>query len=138
MNDLLTQQYPELDFYRPEGEAVYRVKGATGPLLLTRALEHFASKGALDIDTLGEKNVVALVDAGLVRDLADIYTLTKEQLLALDRFAEISASKLINAIEEKRVPRLNALFMALVFVMLARKLPSTWQRLLNLLMPWLE
>ena len=42
---------------RPEGEAVYRVKGSSGPLILKRALAHFASKGALDIDTLGEKNV---------------------------------------------------------------------------------
>lgn len=104
---LLREQYPELEFDRPEGEAVYRVKGATGPLLLKRALEHFASKGALDIDTLGEKNVVALVDAGLVRDLADIYTLTKEQLLQLERFAEISASKLIAAIQNKKTPLLE-------------------------------
>lgn len=104
---LLAEQYPELEFDRPEGEAVYRVKGATGPLLLKRALEHFASKGALDIDTLGEKNVVALVDAGLVKDLADIYTLTKEQLLQLDRFAEISAAKLIKAIRDKKHPLLE-------------------------------
>ncbi len=104
---LLAEQYPELTFYRPEGEAVYRVKGASGPLLLKRALEHFASKGALDIDTLGEKNVVALVDAGFVADLADIYTLTKEQLLTLDRFAEISASKLISAIQDKKHPLLE-------------------------------
>jgi DNA ligase (NAD+) len=104
---LLAEQYPELEFERPKGEAVYRVKGATGPLLLKRALEHFASKGALDIDTLGEKNVVALVDAGFVRDIADIYTLTKEQLLSLERFAEISASKLINAIQGKKHPQLE-------------------------------
>lgn len=102
----LARQYPELEFDRPEGEVVYRVKGASGPLLLKRALEHFASKGALDIDTLGEKNVVALVDAGLVQDLADIYRLTKEQVLTLDRFAEISAQKLIDAIAEKRHPEL--------------------------------
>jgi DNA ligase (NAD+) len=104
---MLAMQYPELEFDRPEGEAVYRVKGVTGPLLLTRVLEHFASKGALDIDTLGEKNVTALVDAGLVRDLADIYTLTKEQLLTLDRFAEISANKLISAIQAKKEPLLE-------------------------------
>lgn len=102
----LNRQYPELDFVRPEGEAVYRVKGATGPLLLKRALQHFASKSALDIDTLGEKNVVALVDAELVKDLADIYTLTKEQILSLERFADISASKLVDAIAEKRNPQL--------------------------------
>lgn len=103
----LARQYPELEFVRPKGEAVYRVKGATGPLLLKRALQHFASKGALDIDTLGEKNVVALVDAGLVHDLADIYTLTKGDLLGLERFAEISATKLINAIAEKKTPPLQ-------------------------------
>lgn len=103
----LARQYPELEFVRPDGEAVYRVKGATGPLLLKRALQHFASKGALDIDTLGEKNVVALVDAGLVKDLADIYRLTKDDLLTLDRFAEISAEKLIRAIAEKKTPPLE-------------------------------
>lgn len=103
----LARQYPELEFIRPDGEAVYRVKGASGPLLLKRALQHFASKGALDIDTLGEKNVIALVDAGLVNDLADIYTLTKDDLLALERFADVSASKLIIAIAEKKQPNLE-------------------------------
>jgi DNA ligase (NAD+) len=102
----LAKQFPDMEFIRPEGEVVYRVKGATGPLLLKRALQHFASKGALDIDTLGEKNVEALVDAGLVHDLADIYTLNKEQVLSLDRFAEVSADNLINAIAEKKNPEL--------------------------------
>lgn len=105
--DALQAQYPELSFERPEGEAVYRVKGATGPLLLKKALEHFASKGALDIDTMGEKNVVALVDAGLVKDLADIFMLTKQQVVQLDRFADISASKLVDAIQEKKIPLLE-------------------------------
>ena len=103
----LARQYPELEFVRPDGEAVYRVKGVTGPLLLKRALQHFASKGALDIDTLGEKNVVALVDAGYVQDLADIYALTKQDLLQIDRFAEISATKLIDAIAAKKRPPLE-------------------------------
>lgn len=103
----LARQYPELEFVRPEGEVVYRVKGLTGDLIAKRSLEHFASKGALDIDTLGEKNVVALVDAGLVKDLADIYRLTKEQLLTLDRFADISAGKLIDAIADKKQPPLE-------------------------------
>jgi DNA ligase (NAD+) len=103
----LARQYPELEFVRPEGEAVYRVKGVSGPLLLKRALQHFASKGALDIDTLGEKNVVALVDAGLVKSLADIYMLQKNDLLELERFAEISATKLIEAIAAKKRPLLE-------------------------------
>ena len=103
----LARQYPELEFVRPAGEAVYRVKGLSGPLILKRSLAHFASKGALDIDTLGEKNVEALVEAGLVNDLADIYWLTKGDLLNLERFAEISAQKLIDAIAAKKQPALE-------------------------------
>lgn len=103
----LARQYPELEFFRPEGEVVYRAKGLTGDIILKRALQHFASKGALDIDTLGEKNVVALVDADLVKDLADIYTLTFDQVVALDRFAKISAEKLVAAIADKKHPVLE-------------------------------
>lgn len=103
----LAKQYPELDFERPKGEAVYRVKGVNGPILLKRAVQHFASKGALDIDTLGDKNVTALVDNGLVNDLADIYALTFDQVISLDRFAEISAKKLITAIQNSKKPMLS-------------------------------
>ena len=103
----LKRQYPELEFIRPEGETVYRVKGTSGPLLLKRALQHFASKSALDIDTMGEKNVIALVDAGYVEDLADIYRFAKQDLLALDRFADVSAQKLLDAIAAKKQPPLE-------------------------------
>lgn len=103
----LKRQYPELEFVRPDGEAVYRVKGLSGPIILKRALQHYASKGALDIDTLGEKNVEALVEAGLAKDIADIYLLKKKDLLELERFAEISAQNLVDAIEESKQPRLE-------------------------------
>lgn len=106
MEKELKRQYPELTFERPEGEAVYRVKGASGTILLKGALEHFASRGALDIEGLGEKNVAALIEAELVQDLADIYTLTKEQVIELERFADISAGKLVTAIQEKKTPEL--------------------------------
>ena len=102
----LARQYPELKFTRPAGEAVYRVKGASGRLLLKKALQHFASKSALDIEGLGEKNVAALVEARLVRDLADIYTLKQQQIEELERFAEISAAKLIRAIANSKHPQL--------------------------------
>lgn len=95
-----------LDFARPEGEAVWRVVNRNTPEILKRAVEHYASRSALDIEGLGEKNVVLLVDEGLVKDLADIYALKKEDLLKLERFAEVSASKLINAIAEKKNPPL--------------------------------
>ena len=60
----------------------------------------------MDIDGLGEKNVVALVDAGLVHDMADIYTLTHDQVIQLERFAEISTNNLIAAIAAKKHPEL--------------------------------
>jgi DNA ligase (NAD+) len=109
----LKRQHPGLKFVRPEGEAVYRIKGATSKILLKQALMHFASKGALDIDTLGEKNVAALVDAKLVHDLADIYTLSKDQVMRLDRFAEISAQKLVDAVAKAKHPPLPRFIYAL-------------------------
>jgi DNA ligase (NAD+) len=103
----LARQYPELEFERPMGEAVYRVKGTTSELILKRSLEHYASRQALDIDGLGEKNVIALVDAGLVKDIADIYRITKDDLLKLERFADISAANLVDAIASKKHPELE-------------------------------
>jgi DNA ligase (NAD+) len=109
----LKEQYPELEFERQGSDVVYRVKGESGDLILRRSLEYYASKGALDIDTLGEKNVNALVDAGYVKDVADIYTLTADDLLKLDRFAEISANKLIDAIQSKKNPPLEKFILGL-------------------------
>jgi DNA ligase (NAD+) len=111
--DALKEQYPELEFERVGKDVVYRVKGSSGDLILKRSVEYYASKGALDIDTLGEKNVVALVDAGLVKDVADIYTLTYKDLIKLDRFADISARKLILAIQDKKTPPLEKFILGL-------------------------
>lgn len=109
----LSQQYPELEFERTGKDVVYRVKGASGDLILKRSVEYYASKSALDIDTLGEKNVLALVDAGLVKNVADIYSLKVEDLLKLDRFADISAKKLISAIQAKKHPKLEKFILGL-------------------------
>ncbi len=65
-------------------------------------LRHFVSRGAMDIDGLGEKQVGVLLDRKLVRNAADLYSLTREQLLDLDGFAEISATRLIDAIAASR------------------------------------
>ena len=132
----LKRQYPELDFERPEGEVVYRVKGVTGPILLKRGLQHFASKGALDIDGMGDKNVEALVDAGLVKDFADIYTITREQLKELERFADLSADNLVNAIADKKSPPLSRFIFGLgirhVGAQTAIDLANTFKKLDNL------
>ena len=109
----LAEQYPELEFERQGKDVVYRVKGESGDIILKRAVQYYASKSALDIDTLGEKNVIALVDAGLVKDVADIYTLTIDDLLQLDRFADTSARKLVDAIQKNKNPPLEKFILAL-------------------------
>lgn len=111
--EALKEQYPELTFERQGDDVVYRVKGMSGDLILKRAVEYYASKGALDIDTLGEKNVVALVEAGLVKDIADIYSLTYEDVVKLDRFADISARKLVDAIQASKNPPLERFILGL-------------------------
>jgi DNA ligase (NAD+) len=71
------------DLQRPEGEVVYRCENVSCPARIRRALEHFASRGAMNIEGLGESIVDQLVDQGLVRDFADLYALTASQLEAL-------------------------------------------------------
>lgn len=109
----LSQQYPELDFYRPDGEVVYRVKGLTSELILKRAIEYYASKPALNIEGLGEKNVEALVDSGLVSSLSDLYRLTPVAVAKLERFAELSANNLVEAIQKSKTPPLAKFIAAL-------------------------
>ncbi len=109
----LKQQYPELEFERPEGEVVYRVKGEDADLVLKRSLEYYASKPALNIDGLGEKNVEALVDAHLVKSIADLYRLTPAKLSQLERFGRLSAKKIVAAIENSKTPALNKFITAL-------------------------
>lgn len=96
----------ELDFEQPKGEVVWRAVGRDNPHIIKRAVQHYASKQALDIEGLGEKNVELLVNEGLVSDFADIYTLTAEQLEKLERFAELSSENLVEAISEKKAPPL--------------------------------
>ena len=109
----LKKQYPELEFERPEGEVVYRVKGETSDLILKRAIEYYASKPALNIEGLGEKNVVALVDSGLVKSIADLYKLDERRVASLERFGELSAKNLVEAIDEAKHPKLAKFITAL-------------------------
>jgi DNA ligase (NAD+) len=94
-------------------EAVWRCPNESCPSRVWKRIEHFASKPALDIEGLGEKNVIALLNAGLVKDPADIYRLDKESVIKLDRFAEVSASKLVAAIQAKKTPPLSRFVYAL-------------------------
>jgi DNA ligase (NAD+) len=90
-----------------ETEAIWRCPNENCPSRTWKQIQHFASKAALDIDGMGEKNVIALINAGLIKDSADIYKVKKEDLLKLERFADISAEKLAKAIQSKKNPPLE-------------------------------
>ena len=109
----LKEQYPDLEFERPAGEVVYRVKGEDSDFILKRAIEYYASKPALNIEGLGEKNVVALVDSGLVHSIADLYRLKESDVAKLERFADLSAHNLITAIAGSKTPPLNKFITAI-------------------------
>lgn len=109
----LKEQYPELEFERPAGEVVYRVKGETSDFILKRAIEYYASKPALNIEGLGEKNVALLVDSGLVKTLPDLYRLKKADLVSLERFADLSAEKLLTNLEKSKTADLAKVITAL-------------------------
>lgn len=94
-------------------DAVWRCPNNRCPARLSNQLSHFASKSALDIEGLGEKNVELLLQNDLVKNAADIYKLKQEDLLKLERFAELSASKLVNAIAQKKEPELHRFIYAL-------------------------
>ncbi len=94
-----------------EGEVAWYCVNAACPAQLVRNVEHFVSKGAMDITGLGIKIVEQLIAAGLVRDVADLYTLKREDLLALEGFADKKADNLLAAIAESKrqpLPRLLA------------------------------
>jgi DNA ligase (NAD+) len=87
---------------RPKGEAVTRCINASCPAILKGALTHWASRDALDINGLGEKLVQQLVDQGVVHSVADLYELTTEQLVSLERIGKKSAEKLVGAIANSK------------------------------------
>ncbi len=90
---------------RPPGEAVTRCPNPDCAGALRRAILHFASKTAMDIDGLGEKIIDQLMENGLVQNLTDLYRLTEADLIPLERFAEKSAANLVAAIQgSKTVP----------------------------------
>jgi DNA ligase (NAD+) len=102
------------DAVREEGEVDVRCTGGlVCPAQRVERLRHFASRHALDIEGLGITNIESFFRDGLIESPADIFTLTKEQLLARERWAEISAANLISAIDAKRTPPLDRFLFAL-------------------------
>jgi len=98
---------------RIEGEVAVRCVNLSCQAQLREHLSHFASRAALDIDGMGDKLAAQLVADSLVRDPADLFLLTKEQLLSMERMADKSASNLIDAIDRAKKPPLARLIFAL-------------------------
>ena len=101
------------DVIRPEGEAAYRCINLSCPAQIKEHIRHFASRGGLDIEGLGEKISAQLFDAELISDPADLYFLTKEKLLELDRHGEKSSQNLLDSLERSKNPPLNKFIFAL-------------------------
>ena len=98
---------------RQADEAAHRCVNLSCPAQLKEHIRHFASRGAMDIEGLGEKLSAQLFDAKMIADPADLYFLTKEKLLGLDRQAEKSAENLLEAVERSKTPALDKFIFAL-------------------------
>jgi DNA ligase (NAD+) len=92
-----------------EGEAAYFCVNANCPARVRESIRHFASKNCVDIEGLGDKLVAQLVERGMVKELDDIYSLTKEQIAGLERMADKSAQNVLDAIEKSRKTTLDRL-----------------------------
>ena len=98
---------------RPPGEAMHYCVNASCPAQFHQLLGHFVGRGMMDIDGVGESLTVALIDAGLVKDVADIYSLTKEQLTGLERMGDKSSENIIKGIQASKGRSLDRLVFAL-------------------------
>lgn len=98
---------------REDGESVLRCPNPECPAQLLKNLIHYAEKGAMNIESLGEMNMTMLVDRGLVQSPADFYSLKKEQLVELDRMGDKSAENLLKSIENSKSAELDRLVYAL-------------------------
>jgi len=90
------------ELVKPEGEAITRCPNPECPAQIKGTIEHFGSRGAMDIEGLGPALVSQLVDQGLVRSVADLYTLSHEQLAGLERMAAKSAENVLAALERSK------------------------------------
>jgi DNA ligase (NAD+) len=98
---------------RSEGEAILRCMNPDCPMKIKEGLQHFTSRGAMDIEGVGEKQCEQLTQSGVVKDPADLYSLTKEQLLQFDRMGDKLATKILSSIEGSKTRPLANLIYAL-------------------------
>jgi DNA ligase (NAD+) len=111
----MPKQCPECgyDLIRPEGEVRTYCPNKRCPAQIFRLLGHFASRGAMDIEGLGESMAQQLLESGLVEDIGDVYALTKEKLITLERMGEKSAENLLAGIEASKQRPLSRVLYAL-------------------------
>lgn len=117
---------------RPEGEAVARCTGIACQAKLKETIIHFASRDALNIEGLGEKIIEQLVDKGLIKDYADLYSLTREDMLTLERMGPKLAGNILTAIQNSKKTTLDRLIYGLgilhvgehIAKLLAREFPT--------------
>ena len=109
------------EVHKAEDEVAYRCVNAACPAKRRESLLHFASRHAMDIDGLGDKIVDQLVAKGLVKDVADLYTLKLDTLIDLERFAEKSAQNLLDEIEASKKASLARLIYALGIRMIGER-----------------
>lgn len=100
------------DVFEDEDEAAIRCTGAECPAQLLRNLMHFASRNAMDIDGCGESVLKALIDADLIHSAADLYYLSTDDIMSLDRKKEKSANNLYNSIQDSKQRDLSRLLFA--------------------------
>lgn len=98
---------------KPAAEVVPRCGNGACPARTIERLKHFVSRGAMDIDGLGEKQLRQLIELGKVEDVADLYTLSEADLFALERMGDTLASKLLRAIEASKTRPLSRLIFSL-------------------------
>lgn len=98
---------------RPEGEVVARCINASCPAQVLGGLIHFCSRGAMNIDRVGPKLLIQLLDRGLIKNASDLYRLKKEQLIELERMAEKSAQNVLDSIQGSKRTTLDRLLYAL-------------------------
>ncbi len=98
---------------RAEGESAHYCTNPACPAQLSENIFHFVSKGAMDIDGMGPKLATALLDSGLITDVADIFSLKLEDMVELERMGDLLATKLVNNIDASKQQPLHRLLFAL-------------------------
>lgn len=110
---VMPDKCPSCDADVVKGEIVWRCPNVSCPAQVIETIFHFASKGGMDIEGLGYKHIEQMVEKGLIKDAADLYFLTKDNILKLDKFANKSAQNIIDSIQKSKITTLPRLIYSL-------------------------